>query len=608
MKEVLEESDDEVVLIPSKDRLPELEEQVKRYMSIIPQLPKNSVKYERIKIPSFENKVSKAAWEREQIRRCKYGFNGMSGKMYFWFNFCFIKNLNGGKIKPEYRVCDAAWFSELEDAKKSKEGMVCVKRRRAGFSWKAAADALHDASFNPFSHVGMNSKGERDSIHLFQKVLFIYDNLPQFLRVRIGSKQGMRLEFYVKSKDENGNPIKKGTQSEMTVVPPTDSAFEGLMLSKWICDEAGKIPNLPQMWSYTEDCLMQETVRYGQPVIFGTSGDITKDGKGLVDMWEHSDVYKLRRFFFGGWMGLLCDEFGNDRIEEVVRWIVYERKRRESVRGKTYSDFLQKYPLTPQEAFNQYSESGIGDVALINKQISSLMDNPVKVKLGYFESKENDEIIFTVSPNGKVRIYEDPDPLSVYVAGCDPADHDDAQPGASDLSLHIVKKMKGTVGPKIVLEYVDRPDKLADYYSQVYMALMYYNKTRCLVEKNRYRLISHFDEMGWKGLLCTPPQGLSRLVAVKSNVIGIHMTEDVKNYMKGILSDYIDDYYELIPSKELLQEFIEFGTRNTDRVFSFGLAIILSKEDKRSHKDELRTRTPTVRYNMVRGRIVRVNN
>lgn len=600
------ENSDKVVLIPEKDRVPELEEQVQRYMQIIKTLPRNEIKYTRIKTPKFAHDAEKNAWEREQIRRCKFGHEGMCGKMYFWFNYCYIQNLSGGKIAPEYRVCDNEWFSQLESSKKEGWGMVCVKRRRAGFSWKAAADALHDAIFNPFFHVGMNSKTERDSIHLFKKVVFIYDNLPQFLRAKIGSKRGMKLEFYIKSKDENGNPIKSGTQSEMTVVPPTDSAYEGLMLGKWICDEAGKISNLPQIWSYTEDCLMQETKRVGQPIIFGTSGDITKDGKGLVDMWEHYDVYRLRRFFFGGWMGIFCDEYGNDRVEESIRWIVYERKRRESLHGKYYSDFLQKYPLTAREAFNQYTESGIGDLAIINRQISSLIDNPATFKRGFFEMKDNGTVNFIASANGKVIVYEDPDPNCVYVAGCDPADHDDALEGASDLSLHILKKGHGTVGPKIVLEYVDRPDKLAEYYYQAYMALIYYNKTSCLIEKNRYRMISHFNEMGWQGLLARPPQGISRIVPVRSNVIGIHMNEDVRIYMKGIISDYVEDYCDLIPSRELLQEFIEFGTRNTDRVFSFGMALILNKDDKRSHKDGKNKKIPSFRYKRINGRIVRI--
>lgn len=602
------EDKDNVVDIPLKDRIPELEEQVKRYLQIIKPLPENTIKYARVKIPVFKNLTERNAWEREQIRRCILGFNGLSGKMYFWFNFCYIKNLKGGKIAPEFRNSDKIWFDELEDAKNKAEGIVCVKRRRAGFSWKAAADALHDAMFNPFFVVGMNSKTERDSIHLFSKILFIYDNLPQFLRSRIGSKRGMNLRFHVNDKDENGNPIKRGLQSEINVVPPTDSAYEGLMLGKWVCDEAGKIPNLPQMWSYTEDCLMQETVRYGQPIIFGTSGDISKDGMGLMGMWENSDVYKLRRFFFGGWMGLSVDEFGNDRVEECVRWIVYERKRRENLPGKFYSDFLQRYPLTPEEAFNQYTESGIGDITLINRQIASLSDNPVKEKRGTFVIDDKGNVAFSVTPLGKVIMYEDPDPNALYVAGCDPADHDDATAESSDLSLHIVKKQHGTVGPKIVLEYVDRPDNLVEYYNQSYYAMLYYNKTKLLVERNRYRMISHFTANNWQVVLATTPQGLSRLFSVRSNSIGIHMNVDVKNYMKGVIAEYIQDYSELIPSRKLLQEFVAFGAMNTDRVFSFGLALILMKEDKRSSASGNKRKIPTYKYKKVNGRIIRVTN
>lgn len=597
---------DEVVVISNKDRIPELEEQVARYMQIIKTIPENKIKYNRVNTPSFKNDTERISWEKEQIKRCRFGYNGMTGKMYFWFNFCYIKNLSGGKIAPEFRNCDNHWYSDVESAKQSNEGIVCVKRRRAGFSWKAAADALHDAMFNPFFVVGMNSKTERDSVHLFSKIVFIYDNLPLFLRAKVGSKRGMKLQFHINDKDENGNKVKKGLQSEINVVPPTDSAYEGLMLGKWICDEAGKIPNLPQIWSYTEDCLMEETVRRGQPIIFGTSGDISKDGMGLMGMWENSDVYKLRRFFFGGWMGLFVDEYGNDRVEDCVRWIVYERKRRESLPGKYYSDFLQRYPLTPEEAFNQYTESGIGDLKLINKQMASLVENPVKKKRGFFEMSESGNVLFSVSPHGKSIMYEDPEVGAVYVSGCDPADHDDAGADSSDLSFHIVKKHSGLVGPKIVFEYVDRPDNLIEYYNQVYYALLYYNKTKCLVERNRYRMISHFTENNWQSVLATSPQGLTRLFATKSNTIGVHMSVDIKNYMKGVIADYIKSYSELIPSRELLQEFIDFGARNTDRVFSFGLALILLKEDKRISSSTNKRKIPTYKYKRVNGKIIRV--
>lgn len=970
---------DEVVLIPLSQRTPELEEQVLRYMQIIKPLPENTIKYERVKEPSFTSEENRVKWQREQLKRCIHGHNGMSGKMYFWFNFCYIKNLKGGRIVPEFRNCDNHWFNELYDSKANQEGIICVKRRRAGFSWKAAADALHDSIFNKFSVIGLNSKGERDSIHLFQKIMFIYENLPTFMKASIGAKRGMKVEFYSADKDENKNIKKSGVQSEINVVPPTDSAYEGLMLSKWICDEAGKIPNLPQMWSYTEDCLMQETVRYGQPILFGTSGDVSKDGAGLMGMWEHSDVYRLRRFFFGGWMGIHVDELGNDLIEDSVRWIVYERKRRESLPGKQYSDFLQRYPLTVAEAFSQYTESGIGDVKKINRQITSLIDNPVKERRGYFTIDNDGKVSFQVSAQGKVIMYEEPSVSEVYLAGClpagekvltdsglksieevnfndkliskdgeyvgikelqrykvdeplyelsvrntfrktkftgehpiyvsenkkgytssskrkreglkyshqkfdfnfkpikeikkeewikfpnvykrvlqkephilddlniswfiglwlgdgwiekgnvihisinnseleylerikeitkskigikecegcidisfrdnsileilgdfgkyaygktipewfkfmnhntklalfsgymdsdgcvtedkrrgfysgeivsinlemiehlqdilfsigvissssllrlskkteirgrtvdqkeayrlrlghywmrrlkemgsnsfkiseknysqsrnnnmgcffsdnldyiyfqiknievshikgivynfhcdtstflcknitthncDPADHDDALNGASDLSLHILKKQSGQIGPKVVLEYVDRPANLIDYYNQAYYALLYYNRCKCLVEKNRFRMISHFTMNNWQNVLATPPQGLNRLFPVRSNVIGIHMNPDVKNYMKGIISDYIDEYCDLIPSVKLLQEFMDFGSTNTDRVFSFGLALMLLREDKRKSSTGIK-KTPSYSYQRINGKIVR---
>ena len=604
------EEEDKIIDISLDQRLPELEEEVKRYLALSAELPINTIKYERVRIPKrFTSEFERNRFYRAEITKCVSGFNGMSGKMYFWYNYGWIEALgSSGKIQPEYRVADQEWFKVLENATKNQRGVVCVKRRRAGFSWKAAADALHDMLFNPGFHVGMNSKTERDSIFLYQKVLFLYDSLPMFLKAKVGSRRNLALAFFIKLKDEAGNTIIKGLNSRLTVVPPNDSAFEGLMLGKWICDEAGKISNLPQIWAYTEDCLMRETRRIGTPVVFGTSGDIGKDGKGLLDMWEHSETYRLDRFFFAGWMGLDCDEYGNDNKEKCIRWIVYERHRRKTLPKKFQSDFIQKYPLTSAEAFNQFVQAGVGDVDNIKKQQDSLRNNPIKERRGNFAVDENGEVKFIVSINGSVIIYEDPDPVCVYVAGSDPADHDDAVFGSSDMSLHIIKKQQGTIGPKIVLEYVDRPRKADEYYMQAAMALTYYNKTRVLIERNRYRMISYFEETGQKHLLSTTPNGISRVFAVQANTLGLHMNEHVKAYMEGLIEWYTQDYCDLIPSSNLLSEFLVYGSRNTDRVFSFGLALMLLKEDKRDHKDPNKKSGPSFGYKRVGGIMRRVKN
>jgi hypothetical protein len=608
-------NDNKVVLISEKDYIPELEEKVRYYMSTSSDFESSTVKHTRVKIPVHKDEYEKGKWEREEIRRCMNGHKGMSAKMYFWFNYVWIKNLKGGKIAPEFRVADDRWFTTIQEAQDSEEwGVVCVKRRRVGASWKEAADVLHDCSFKPFYNVGMNSKGEVDSQQLFNKVKFIYDNLPVFLRATSSagkSKNAIDFSYYVR--DENGNKIKRGTQSEIIVKAPTDSAFEGLMLNKWIADEAGKIPNLAQMWSFTEDCLMQETQRIGVPILFGTSGDIGRDGRGLKEMWDNADVYKLKRFFFAGWMGLLVDEYGNDKKEDAIRWIVYQRHVRKTLSAKLYSDFLQRYPLTLDEAFSQASEGGLGDIVKINAQMTSLTDNPPRAVRGWFKINRNDEVVFSPDRGGKCVIYEHAKKgmNNLYVAGCDPADHDDAYDEASDLSMYIMRKPHGIEEPRIVFEYTDRPRELNAYYEQSILALRYYNETKVLIERNRYRMISYYDLQGYKHLLNRAPQGVMRLVGGRADVIGINMTPAVKNYLEDLNEEYVDDYCEQIPTKDLLEEMVKYGTTNTDRVMAFGLALMMLKEDKRgaAKRTNVNNTLPRFKYERTAsGKIIRVVN
>ena len=249
---ILEDEDgkdeDLFVPIPKEQWKPELEEKVREYMLTAPNLPFNSLKHDYVKIPDFASVEQKKAFWFEQFRRCKEGYNGMCGKMYFFFNFCWMENLTKGKIRPQFRVIDNVWFDFIEKCQRSREwGVVCVKRRRVGASWKEAADVLHDVLFNKNFHVGMNSKSEKDSISLFRKVKFLYNNLPIEMRVRTTSNTKMFLDLSFYEKDEKGNDIRKGQESDIIVVAPTDSAYEGMMLNKWVCDEAGKIINLPQI-------------------------------------------------------------------------------------------------------------------------------------------------------------------------------------------------------------------------------------------------------------------------------------------------------------------------------------------------------------------------
>lgn len=581
MSELLETDDlknnnDGFRRITKAEYVKELEDRVKEYMKIITPFPVNTTKYHRINVPSFSSDEEYKEFWFEQFRRCRDGYQDMCGKQYFYYNFCAIESLKHGKIFPDYRVVDNEWFKLVTECQQSHEwGIVCVKRRRVGASWKEAADVIHDCLFNKNFHVGMNSKSEKDSILLFRKVKFIYNHLPPEMRVKTTSSSKMFMDFsYVDPVDG----IKKGQESDIIVVPPTDSAFEGMALNKWVCDEAGKINNLLALFSFTEDCLMQETVRVGVPIIFGTSGDVGKEGSGLKHLWDFAHIYKLRKFFFGGWMGLYVDEYGNDNIEEAVRWIVYERRRREGMSTKMYNDFVQKYPLTAEEALMDHTITGLGDPVKIQAQRSSLILNPPTYTRGQFREADG-KVLWYPDNFGPIIVYQHPIPGAKFVAGCDPADIDDATGNPSDLATYVMSLPDGASKPAIVMEYVDRPRELNTYYYQLALALQYYNGCKLLVERQKGgRLISFLKDLGLYHLFMTNPQEIRRLYPGRTVSIGVHLDPVTKDYMRGLVTEYVDLNHELIPSISLLDELLAFGSRNTDRAIAFGLTLMALRE------------------------------
>ena len=575
-------------VIPLAERDPVLEAKVEYYVGLTPDLPKNDKYITRARTPEGVDSFEVDIWRREELRRIKEGHFGMSPKMYFWYNYVRIWDIDVGVLRPEYRVCQQEFFRQIEECQASEKwGLVCVKRRRVGASWLVAADAYHDCLMTALSggriaKIGMTSKTKDDAIELFKKVKFIYDNLPDWLRLTssAGNTQ-TSIDFSEYVKDSQGSRKKTGTLSEIVVKPPTETSWEGFGLNKWIADESGKIEGLKSIYSMANEVMRIGTRRVGTPLVFGTSGDVTKEGRDLKEMWYNSDAYMLKKFFYGGWMGLIVDVFGNDLKEEAIRWIIYERKRRESLSQKEYNDFLQQYPLTVQEAFTSSEQQGLGNQMLITKQMNSLYENPLKEKKGYFKLDKNEEVVFVADARGECIIYEDREPAlkNGYVAGVDPTDAESDAPGLSSLSMMIMKK-EGTVPPHIVFQYTARPNVPRDYYEQALMALIYYNKTKVLIERNKSGMVTYFDERGYKYLLQTTPQGYTRLVGGNTYNIGYYRTPGSKRYGEELIQEYVQDHCDLIPCKDILQELQEYGVKNTDRVDALAATLMFLKETK----------------------------
>jgi len=616
------DKDDKFSIISKNDYIEELEAKVQyetaRVMATNPFMVNK--KYTHIEIPEFgDDHRARLDWELEEIRRCREGYDGMPGRYYFYFNHCWIRHKTRGKIRPDFRATQMDFARVKQEVLDTPgEGLVNIKRRQIGASWDFSADNVYDATFHKEYEIGMNSKSETDSRNLFSKHKYIHRNVSPFLRayVHIDRRDAMVFGRWVESQKKH-----IGNMSSIISVAPTPTGHAGNAYAKLVIDEAGEQEELMSLWSNAEECLMDnDGSRVGTPFIFGTMGETGKAGKGLMEFWTKAHLYGLRRYALWGFSCMHLDSFGNDMIEEGIRSIIYERRRKEGMSSIVYNKFRQKWPITEEDAFLIVNGVGVGNPITRSNRYKELQDNPPLQVKGWMRPKIGGSPDFVPDPDGKIIVYERPRLIkNGYCASFDPADDDDATKSRdnSNLSTAIMARPFGLEGPKIVAEYTDRPKKLGDYYEQLAMLLQWYNNTQVLIEMNRggYRAKDYFENhqnKEYAKLLSLAPKSPTLVQGGFKMEVGEKMTPARKQQMIGLLDAYWENYPHLIPSLRFIEECGKFGMDHADDdlAVAVGWCLLLLQADHRvaSHHDAEASKNPTTQYRNVGGRIELINN
>lgn len=601
------EKSDNPVIIPKNEYKEDLEAEVHFQVARINAGNPFKVtrKYSPVVIPEFKlsERREQRDWELAEIKKCIEGYGELSGRAYYFFNHVLIKHKSRGKIRPDFRATQAHFFNTLERIIKTPGlGLVSVKRRQIGASWMFSADNVYDCQFNLDFDIGMNSKSETDSRNLFLKHKYIHRNQSNFLKsfVSIDRRDAMIFGEYDKKTEKY-----KGNQSSIISVAPTVAGHAGNQYRKLVCDEVGETSDFVQLFGNAEDCLMQDGVRVGSPFLFGTAGDMGRTGQGLMEFWKNHKIYNLEQFGLWGYNCLITDDWGNDDILESVRYIIYERKRRESASKYIYNKFIQKYPLNEADAFLDASGGGVGDPILLGKQRLYLFDNPPQKVTGWMRPGPSGKPDFVPDPNGQVIVYERPDPhrANGYCSNTDPAEDDDVEKtrDSSELASTIVSRPYGLEPPKLLVEYCDRPKKLHDYYAQWAMVLQWFNNTPLHIEMNKggWRMLDWFTQH-YPHLLALAPASANSVRGGVTLKHGVKMTQERKTQMRGLGDAYVENYVNFIPSIKLIDQFGVFGDKgkDDDLATSFLWCLAILQGDKtvaKSVADSINM-NPTVNY------------
>ena len=591
----------------------------------------------------------KEFWDREE-KRCKEGrtIGGVriTGEHYAYLNYGRILATveDGGRSRkidtfPKFLDMDYYWYHELEEAEKNGQGMIVVKARRKGFSYKNAFGMAWKFTWYPFS-VSILAAFEKT---FWANTMEMAKNMINFINQNTDWAKGFLIDRqdhikagYIEKDVISGINIHKGYKSELLALSFKDAPQKsvGRTAERMLFEEAGDWPGLLQAYQRSYPLFKDGNIMIGIPIIYGTGGN-NKNGTNadFEEMFYNPSVYGLRSYDNvyddnavgeAGWFvddawyrEPFVDKAGNALREEAKEDVLLEREQKKHADPKAYNMLVTQHPNTPKEAFLRNEGSVFPAIELYNvlsrlkandryKKIGTpgklyIEDNKIRFRpdlekqlepLNRFPHKPNDDV------TGCPVIYQHPPeniPYGLYKIGLDPVAFDKS--GSRSLNAAFVYKSLQSFEhgyDEIVAEYVGRPDNIEIYNRNLELLSEYYGGAEIMFENDRGEVLSYFKRRGKLNLLADQPDNVISKVIKDSTVArikGCHMNERMKDAGEKFILRWLwtergsnvdgEKVYnmDLIMSPALLEELIQYHRGgNFDRVMALMQVMFMVEE------------------------------
>lgn len=542
-------------------------------------------------------------WKRE-TKRCLHGYSVgdmfITGRNYFYLNYCPIKFMNkederkkrGDKKShlPLFYELDYNWWTFKDIAWNLGKHLCCLKTRRAGFSFKEAADGVYNYNFIPES---VSWYFATDTTYLwgdgiYAKAKDMLDHLNEFT---IWKKNRQVKDSFtdgeMKSSYYNEKGIEKGFKSWLyALLLKEPERARGKSGRKLTFEEAGKFKNLLKAWEICMPQVKEGDVINGQMTAFGTGGSQSEDIVGLTELFYTPDAYDVLPFYNIWEQGLeetRCGFFVP--ATEIYKGAIYDSglpnrelalkkltdERNKKTKESALLSIMEK-PLTPQEALMQ-PFNNIFPVAAINEWINKLSRVPIHTssllygrlqeikqdKLTYVEFKPTTDTPFNDYPikNGTITdscvVIDMPPfkdssgniPENLYIVVADPY-YKDVSPESPSIGACFVYERNGLDmrrGDKIVAWYHARPNKKETFIENLFLLAKYYNaKVQFDLFGGGQAIIDYANTNKLLQLLYTSDSMInSKQVRnmEKNKSYGISLTREKKDVYITYLSDWL---------------------------------------------------------------------
>ena len=544
---------------------------------------------------------------------------------------------------PDFWILDYYYFNAVEEAEEAGKHLAVLKARQKGFSFKGASMLVRNYELIPGSKnfaVASEQKfliGDGLLTKAWQIMDFV-DKHTAWSKQRLTSTRMERVSGY-KVTDEFGKQTEQGYLSSITGITLKNDPerIRGTRGKLVLWEEGGKFPNLLTAWRIEQPAVeTDDGVAFGTMIAYGTGGTEGGQFDGLKDLFYKPDAYNVLSFpniWDDGQENTRCgffapayenmdgfdengkkrfmDEDGNSLREKAIEELINQRNKIKDggATQQSIDRFISERPMKPQEAVLELGKN-IFPRKLLMDQLTRIRTN-TKIKnmkhivdlswdgdgkVQATEKKSGDITTYHLKkddkPGGSVVIWEYPipdPPFGLYIAGCDPYDHDESFTNSLG-STFIFKRVKAgeAWNDVIVAEYTGRPDTAEEYYENVRKLLIFYN-ARLLFENERKGIYPYFTNKHCDYLLADQPDKIITEVFKDSRVQrrkGCHMTKAIRAYGEGLILEWLMEEYEpghpnieRVYSEPLIEELIENdGVKNVDRVIAMCMVMIYREE------------------------------
>lgn len=420
-------------------------------------------------------------------------------------------------------------------------------------------------------------------------MLFTQEHVAQYHKYVLG----IHAEKIVKIEDIGEQPI-----YNLTAACNNNYIANGIVTHNTGGTEGGSFDGLKDLF-YKPDAYNV----LGFPNIWDDNAEATKCGF-FVPSWSNMDaVDDNGKFRF-------MDKDGNTYKEKAIEELIVQRNKIKNggATQQSIDRFISERPIKPQEAVLELGKN-IFPRKLLMDQLTRIRTNKKLQSMKHIvdlswdngrvtakEKKSGDITTYHLKkddkPEGSVVIWEYPvqdPPFGLYIAGCDPYDHDESFTNSLG-STFVFKRVRAgeAWNDVIVAEYSGRPSTAEEYYENVRKLLTFYN-ARLLFENERKGIYPYFTNKHCDYLLADQPDKIITEIFKDSKVQrrkGCHMTKQIRAYGEGLILEWLMEEYEeghlnleRVYSEPLIEELIENdGVKNVDRLIALCMVMIYREE------------------------------